>query len=96
MSVFNVLAVVTSQIGFQKVAASKFNPIQQTINNVCSVIGGILIYGQMPQNWITYFIAMVFAVIGTLILGSYQMEKPKDAQPEGEQAKDQANEQTDE
>lgn len=79
-SIFNIGGGAISQIGFQKVAASKFNPIQQTINNIASIIGGILIFGQNIGNWWFYSIGMICAVIGTYVLGSYQMETEKNIQ----------------
>ena len=81
-TIFNIGGGAISQIGFQKVAASKFNPIQQTINNIASIVGGILIFGQNIGNWWFYSIGMIFAVIGTLILGSYQMETEHKPKPE--------------
>jgi hypothetical protein len=71
--IFNMIAGFVMQIGLQKVAASKFNPIQQTINNIVSVIGGIIIFGQIIGNWWFYLFGMIFGIIGTLILGQYQV-----------------------
>ncbi len=83
--IFNIGGGAVSQIGFQKVAASKFNPIQQTINNIASIIGGILIFGQNIGNWWFYSIGMICAVIGTYVLGSYQMETERKPKPSLEQ-----------
>ena len=71
--IFNGLAAYTLQIGLQKVPASKFNPIQQTINNLVSIISGMLIFGQVVNNWFYYSIGMAFGFISIFILGQYQM-----------------------
>jgi hypothetical protein len=45
-----------------------------SLNNIGSIIGGILIFGQNIGNWGFYMAGMICAIIGTVILGSYQME----------------------
>jgi uncharacterized membrane protein len=74
---FNGLAAYTLQIGLQKVPASKFNPIQQSINNIVSIISGLLIFGQVVNNWFYYSIGIAFGFISIFILGQYQM--PQDS-----------------
>jgi len=71
--VANTLAAIIMQIGLQKIAASKFNPIQQTLNTLLTISGGIVIFGQFVEKWYFYILGMICAILGTLVLGSYQM-----------------------
>jgi drug/metabolite transporter (DMT)-like permease len=93
ITIMNMLAGFVMQIGLQRVAASKFNPIQQTLNNIVTVIGGILVFGQAVGNWAFYFLGMGLGVMGTLILGQYQLPPKKkvediDSTPEKENTLD--------
>ncbi len=85
----NGLAAMVMQIGLQKIAASKFNPIQQTFNTLLTIMGGIVIYGQMVSVWGLYIAGLTCASVGTLILGTYQIPaavEGEDNEP-GERAK---------
>jgi uncharacterized membrane protein len=73
MNIFTALASFIMQIGLQKVAASKFNPLQQTLNTLLTVMTGVFLFQQAVENWIFYAIGVVFAIIGTVILGQYQL-----------------------
>lgn len=79
IAVFNAVAGYVMQIGLQRVAASKFNPIQQTLNNLATVLGGILVFGQFIGNWAFYLCGLGFGIIGMIILGKYQI--PSSATP---------------
>jgi len=70
--VFNSFAVLISQIGLQKNEASRYNPIQQTINNTASLFGGLIIFLQVAQEPVFYAIAFILGVIGMFILGKYE------------------------
>jgi MFS family permease len=76
ITAFNAVAGFVMQIGLQKVAASKFNPIQQTLNNIATVIGGIIVYGQFVGNWFFYLMGLSFGIIGAIVLGQYQIQSP--------------------
>lgn len=78
ITIFNAIAGFVMQIGLQKVAASKFNPIQQTLNNIATVIGGIVVYGQFVGNWFFYLMGLVFGIIGAIVLGQYQIQSKKE------------------
>ncbi len=66
---FNLAAIFTLQMGLQKVAASRFIPISQTINNLATVTGGLAVFGQRAGNWWFYFAGIAFAVAGAVIMG---------------------------
>ncbi len=71
----NGLAGYTLQIGLQKLPASRCNPIQQTINNVVSILSGILIFKQDIGNIYFYLIGLGFGLFSIIILGSYQISQ---------------------
>jgi len=71
--IFSGLAGYTLQIGLQKLPASKCNPIQQTINNVVSILSGILIFKQSIGNIYFYSIGVAFGIFSIIFLGSYQI-----------------------
>jgi len=71
--IFNGLAAYTLQIGLQKLPASKCNPIQQTINNIFSVLSGIFIFEQEINNLFFYIVGVVFGLFSIFMLGSYQI-----------------------
>lgn len=70
---FNVVGTFAVQVGLQKVAASTFTPINQTLNNMMTVMGGLTVFGQSVGNWGMYAAGMILAVAGTIILGRYRM-----------------------
>lgn len=77
---FNIIAGYVNQIGLQKVAASKFQPINQTLNNMLTIFAGLTLYGQIVGSWFFYVIAIVMALIGTVILGQFEIpSKNKDS-----------------
>ncbi len=71
--IFNGLAAYTLQIGLQKLPASKCNPIQQTINNIVSILSGILIFEQDINNIFFYGVGVAFGLFSIFMLGSYQI-----------------------
>ncbi len=73
--IFNGLAAYSLQIGLQKMPASKCNPIQQTINNVVSIITGIFIFEQAINNVFYYSFGVALGLISIFILGSYQISQ---------------------
>jgi hypothetical protein len=69
----NIVAnVVFMQIGLQKNAASRFNPINGSVNMIVSIIGGILLFGQQVGNWVFYCIGIGLGIAGILLLSKYQ------------------------
>ncbi len=71
--IFNGLAGFTLQIGLQKVSASRFNPIQQTVNYFMAITGGIIIFNQIVGNWVFYSFGLICGLIGSIVLGRYQV-----------------------
>ena len=70
----NIIAnIVFMQIGLQKNPASRFNPINGTVNMIVSIIGGMLIFGQEIGNWAFYIIGIGLGVAGILLLSRYQV-----------------------
>jgi len=78
--IFNGLAGYSLQIGLQKLPASKCNPIQQTINNVFSVLSGILIFKQQISNIFFYVVGVALGLFSIFILGSYQISHTSNMQ----------------
>ena len=78
--IFNGLAAYTLQIGLQKLPASKCNPIQQTINNVVSILCGIFIFEQDINNIFFYVVGVAFGLFSIIMLGSYQISHISDMQ----------------
>ena len=72
--VFNVVAGYVMQIGLQKISASKFYPIDQTINNLVAIVGGIIVFGQRINTLPLYLIGVVMAIVGSILLGQYQVK----------------------
>jgi uncharacterized membrane protein len=71
--IFNALAGYVVNIGLQKNPASKITPIHQTVNNCSAFICGVLVFGQVVNNWVFYIIGFVMGIIGVMILGQYQL-----------------------
>ncbi len=76
--IFNGLAAYVLQIGLQKITVTKFNPIQQAINNIVSILSGLIIFGQIVSNWYFYLIGITFGVISIFMLGNYQISPSLD------------------
>ncbi len=71
----NIIAnFVFMQIGLQKNAASRYNPINGTVNMIVAIIGGILLFGQGVGNWFYYSIGIGIGVAGIVLLSRYQVE----------------------
>lgn len=62
------------QIGLQKNAASRYNPINGTTNMIVAIIGGMLLFGQTVKNWYAYSIGIGIGVAGIVLLSRYQKE----------------------
>lgn len=77
-SVFDLSAVFIAQIGLQKIAASKFVPIQSTITTALTIFAGLFIYGQIIGIWGFYIVALVISFLGTIVLGRYQLPDKND------------------
>ncbi len=70
--IFNAIGGFTMQIAFQKGNATRVGPLNQSINVILSVTGGIIIFGQVV-GFITLYIIAIFATIfGTGLLGKFQ------------------------
>ena len=78
--IFNGLAAYTLQIGLQKLPASKCNPIQQTINNVVSILSGIFIFEQEINKIFFYGVGVAFGLFSIIMLGSYQISHTSEMQ----------------
>ena len=76
--IFNGLAGYTLQIGLQKLPASKCNPIQQTINNVVSILSGIFIFEQIIDKIFFYCVGVALGIFSIFLLGSYQISQTVD------------------
>lgn len=71
----NIIAnFVFMQIGLQKNAASRYNPINGTTNMIVAIIGGMLLFGQTVKNWYAYSIGIGIGVVGIVLLSRYQKE----------------------
>lgn len=77
-SVLDLSAVFVGQIGLQKIAASKFVPIQTTITTSLMVFAGLFIYGQIIGIWAFYIVALAISFLGSIVLGRYQIPDKKD------------------
>jgi drug/metabolite transporter (DMT)-like permease len=73
---FNCIATYVDMIGLQKIDASKFGPINQTINNMVAILGGIIVFGQIIGSIPFYIIGVIMAIFGSVILGRYQITTP--------------------
>ena len=73
--IFSILAGYTLQIGLQNLPASKCNPIQHTINNVVSILSGILIFQQDIGNIYFYGLGVGFGLFSIFMLGSYHLSQ---------------------
>ncbi len=69
----NIIAnMVFMQIGLQKNAASRFNPINGSVNMIIAIIGGILLFGQQVGEWAYYCIGVGLGIAGIILLSKYQ------------------------
>lgn len=75
--IIDLSAVFIAQIGLQKIAASKFVPIQSTITTSLTVFAGLFIYGQIVGIWAFYIVALIITFLGTIVLGRYQIPEKK-------------------
>jgi drug/metabolite transporter (DMT)-like permease len=67
-----ISAVYTVSIGLQKNPAARFNAINGTVNMFATVLGGIMIFGQVIQNIPIYSLGLVTGVIGVILLAKFQ------------------------
>lgn len=70
---FNIVGTFLAQIGLQRNEASKFNPINQTLNNTGALLGGVVIFLQVPGSIPLYTIGFLMGAIGVAILGRYEI-----------------------
>ena len=76
---FNMIASYVEQMGLQRIPASKFTPVNQTVDNLIAIIAGLIIFGQILGSVPFYFIGVIMALSGSIILGKYQIsQKPED------------------
>ncbi|MHA1341621.1 MAG: DMT family transporter [Promethearchaeota archaeon] len=75
--IFNSLGMFLGQIGLQRNPASKYNPINQTINNIASFIGGIIVFSQSVSNIFIYSLGFLLGIIGVFLLGRYDIQNLK-------------------
>lgn len=66
------IAILFTQIAFQRGNVTRVQPIIQTMNNSVSILGGIIVFGQIVGNLVFYIIAIIFAIISTFLLARYQ------------------------
>ncbi|MHA1732927.1 MAG: hypothetical protein ACTSU5_13355 [Promethearchaeota archaeon] len=69
---FNAAGGFFMQIAFQKGNATRVGPINQSMNVVLSVSGGILIFGQVVLWPAWYGLAIAASLLGTALLAKYQ------------------------
>ncbi len=67
-----ISAVYTVSIGLQKNPAARFNAINGTVNMFATVLGGILIFGQIIQNLPIYSIGLLTGIVGVILLAKFQ------------------------
>ncbi|MFX0103122.1 MAG: hypothetical protein ACFFCS_26390 [Candidatus Hodarchaeota archaeon] len=67
-----IIATLFLQIAFQKGNVTRIQPIVQTVNNSVSILGGIVIFGQIIGNLVFYIVAIVFSIIATFLLARHQ------------------------
>ncbi|MBD3351727.1 MAG: hypothetical protein GF364_09605 [Candidatus Lokiarchaeota archaeon] len=72
---FNGMGVFIGQIGLQKTSASRYNPINQTMNNITSIIGGIIVFAQLPVSPFYYIIGFILGIVGVFLLGKYTLDE---------------------
>ncbi len=76
---FNMIASYVEQMGLQRIPASKFTPVNQTVDNLIAIIAGLIIFGQILGSVPFYFIGVIMALSGSIILGKYQIsQKPEE------------------
>ncbi len=81
----NIIAnFVFMQIGLQRNSASRFNPINGTLNTIVAIIGGLLLFGQSIGNPAFYIIGLGIGVSGILLLSRYQVEMSGKQLPQAE------------
>jgi hypothetical protein len=73
MAIFNLSSVPYYQGGFQKGKILIMYPILDTIALLLPIFAGLIVFRQTFQNYAFFIIALIFIVIGTLILGKYQV-----------------------
>lgn len=71
--IFNIFLILMSQIGLQKNDASKFGPITQTVDNIFTVIIGIVVLGQQVGNYWFYILGFSVGMIGAILLSGYKI-----------------------
>lgn len=72
-------------IGLQRNPASRYGPINSTINLICTIFGGIFIFNQNIGNLVFYLIGIVLAVLGIMLLSKFQPDdQKKEKEEEGE------------
>ncbi len=71
--IFNSLAGYFFQVGLQQDKASRFTPINQTLNIMATITGGILVFGQFVAQPVWYIVGLGCAIVGTFLLGKYQI-----------------------
>ncbi len=69
----NVLATYFLQIALQKSEASKAGPINQTLNNIFTVIIGLVVFQQAVGNVILYTIGFLIALFSAFVLAQFQI-----------------------
>jgi multidrug transporter EmrE-like cation transporter len=70
----NALATYLLQIALQKTDVSKAGPINQTMNNIFTVLVGLIVFQQLVGNVFLYAIGFIIAVISAFILAQYQVQ----------------------
>ncbi|GAB4308598.1 MAG: hypothetical protein Kow0069_07030 [Promethearchaeota archaeon] len=68
----NGFGVFILQVAFQKWTATRVGTINQTVNTLVAITGGIVVFGQEVGRPSAYAAAVAFALLGTALLGRHQ------------------------
>ncbi|MHA1820072.1 MAG: hypothetical protein ACTSU2_08480 [Promethearchaeota archaeon] len=74
-TIFNSIGMFVGQIGIQQNPASKYNPINQTLNNISSFLGGVIVFSQHVSNIIIYSAGFLLGIIGVVLIAKYDINK---------------------
>lgn len=71
--ILTAFGFIGQQIGYKKGNATLVYPVSQSVNILVSITSGIIIFGQQIGVLACYVVAIAFTLLGTLLVGKYQM-----------------------
>ena len=75
MMIFNLMAgFYFTQVGLQRNPASRFTPVNNTVNILTTILGGILIFHQIVGNIPFYTIGIIMGTLAIILLSKYNIE----------------------